>query len=84
MADKIGKMRSKEIDRIKGLSIESKSKLMAIWMSNERLKGTKTLLLMFDLDDEWQRVYGDNRSDGFTAARMIANEHILNLIYSIS
>ena len=64
------------------LSLENKNKLFAIWMSKERLQGSKTLDLMFALDDEWQRVYDLNRKDGFSAARLLANEHLLNLVYS--
>ena len=35
--------------RISGLSAESKNKLFAIWMSKERLEGSKTLEMMFAL-----------------------------------
>jgi hypothetical protein len=67
--------------RLSKLSKESRNKLFAIWMSKERLEGSKTLDLMFALDDEWQRVYDLNRKDGFSAARLLANEHLLALIY---
>lgn len=67
--------------RLSKLSNESKNKLFAIWMSKERLEGSQTLDLMFALDDEWQRVYDLNRKDGFSAARLLANEHLLALIY---
>lgn len=67
--------------RLSKLSKESRNKLFAIWMSKERLEGSKTLDLMFALDDEWQRVYDLNRKDGFSAARLLANEHLIALIY---
>lgn len=65
----------------KRLSKDSRNRLFAIWMSKERLEGSKTLDLMFALDDEWQRVYDLNRINGFRAARLLANEHLLALIY---
>ena len=68
-------------DVSKRLSKLSRNKLFAIWMSKERLEGSQTLDLMFALDDEWQRVYELNRKDGFSAARLLANEHLLALIY---
>ena len=66
---------------ISNLSKSSINKLFAIWMSKERLEGSKTLDLMFALDDEWQRVYDLNRKNGFSAARLLANEHLLALVY---
>ena len=67
--------------RVSNLSKSSINKLFSIWMSKERLEGSKTLDLMFALDDEWKRVYDLNRKNGFSAAELLANEHILNLIY---
>ena len=67
--------------RLSKLSKESRNKLFAIWMSKERLEGSKTLDLMFALDDEWQRVYDLNRKNGFSAAILLANERLLALIY---
>lgn len=60
---------------------QTKNRLFALWMSKERIEGSKTLDLMFALDDEWQRVYVLNRKDDFSAARLLANEHLLSLIY---
>jgi len=67
--------------RLSKLSKQSRNKLFAIWMSKERLEGSKTLDLMFTLDDEWERVYNLNKKNGFSAARLLANEHLLALIY---
>jgi hypothetical protein len=63
------------------LSNDARNKLFAIWMTKERLEGTKTLSLMLALDDEWQRIYDLNRKNGFTAASLFANQHLLGLIY---
>ena len=68
--------------RISKLSIESKNKLFAIWMGKERLEGSKTLDLMFALDDEWDLVYEKYRiTEGFSAAKLRANERILSIVY---
>jgi hypothetical protein len=75
------KVRNIVSKRVSHLSKSSTNKLFAIWMSKERLEGSKTLDLMFALDDEWKRVYDLNRKYGFSASQLLANEHILNLIY---
>ena len=68
--------------RISGLSVEKKNQLFAIWMSKERLEGSKTLDIMFALDDEWERVYQEYRiKEGFSAARLRANERLLAIVY---
>jgi hypothetical protein len=68
--------------RISGLSAEVKNKLFAIWMSKERLEGSKTLEIMFALDDEWERVYQEYRiKEGFSAATLRANERLLAIVY---
>jgi len=68
--------------RISKLSIESKNKLFAIWMGKERLEGSKTLDLMFALDDEWDSVYEKYRiTEGFSAAKLRANQRILSIVY---
>lgn len=69
------------IKRIAKLPPEKRNKLFAIWMSAERRNGSKTLELMFTLDKEWERVYDLNRKHGFSAAKLLANEHILALVY---
>ena len=67
---------------ISGLSEQGKNKLFAIWMSKERIDGSKTLDMMFALDDEWQRVYQEYRiKEGFSAAALRANERILAIVY---
>jgi hypothetical protein len=69
--------------KLKDLSIESKNKLFAIWMSKIRLEGSKTLDLMFAIDDEWERVYNQYRlKEGFNAAHLKANERILSIFYN--
>ncbi len=68
--------------RISGLSVEKKNQLFAIWMSKERLAGSKTLDIMFALDDEWERVYQEYRiKEGFSAAALRANERLLAIVY---
>lgn len=49
-------------DRLSKLSISSRNKLFAIWMSKDRIEGSQTLDLMFGLDDEWKRIYDINRN----------------------
>lgn len=69
--------------RISGLSAQAKNKLFAIWMSKERIEGSKTIDIMFALDDEWERVYQEYRiKEGFSAAALRANERILTIVYS--
>lgn len=68
--------------RISGLSAESKNKLFAIWMSKERLEESKTIDIMFALDEEWERVYQEYRiKEGFSAATLRANERLLTIVY---
>lgn len=68
--------------RISNLSLESKHKLFAIWISKERLEGSKTLDLMFELDDIYLEKYNENRiKEGFTASRLLAYEYMLSLVY---
>ena len=68
--------------RISGLSAEAKNKLFAIWMGKERLGGSKTLDIIFALDDEWERVYQEYRTkEGFSAAALRANERLLSIVY---
>ena len=68
--------------RISGLSAEAKNKLFSIWMSKERLEGSKTLKTMLALDDEWERVYQEYRiKEGFSAAALRANQRLLAIVY---
>ena len=68
--------------RISDLSAEAKNKLFAIWMSKERIEGSKTLDIMFALDHEWERVYQEYRiKEGFSAAALRANERLLAIVY---
>ena len=68
--------------RISTLSLGAKHKLFAIWVSKERLEGSKTLDLMFELDDIYLEKYNENRiKEGFTASRLLAYEYLLSLVY---
>jgi len=67
---------------ISGLSAEKKNQLFAIWMSKERIEGSKTLDIMLALDDEWQKVYQKYRiKEGFSAAALRANKKLLAIVY---
>ena len=64
------------------LNLESKHKLVAIWLSKQRIKGSKTLDIMFALDDLHQDIYNENRIKiGFDGAKLLAYEKILTIIY---
>lgn len=68
--------------RISNLSLGAKHKLFAIWISKERLEGSKTLDLMFKLDDIYLEKYNENRiKEGFTDAKLLAYEYMLLLVY---
>ena len=68
--------------RISNLSLGAKHKLFAIWISKERLEGSKTLDLMFELDDIFLEKYNENRiKEGFTASKLLAYEYMLSLVY---
>ena len=66
---------------MKSLPVEIKHKLFSIWMSKQRLDGSKTIDLMFAIDDEWKATYKKHRKDGFQAAQLKANERILSIVY---
>ncbi len=64
------------------LNLESKHKLVAIWLGKQRIKGSKTLDVMFALDDLHQDIYNENRIKiGFDGAKLLAYEKILTIIY---
>ena len=63
------------------LSGKSRNRLFSLWMSGKRIEGSEALDLMFDMDDEFERIYIDNRMSSFSDATLIANEHLLWLVY---
>lgn len=67
---------------VQGMSITGKNKLVAIWMSKERVETFKTIDILFYLDDKWNEIYQQFRiKEGFSAAQLKANTHILSLVY---
>lgn len=67
---------------VQSLSIVGKNKLMAIWMSKERDLKFKTIDTLFHLDDKWNEIYQEFRiKEGFSAASLKANTHVLSLVY---
>lgn len=67
---------------VQGMDITGKNKLVAIWMSKERAESFKTIDILFYLDDKWNEIYQDLRiKEGFSAAQLKANTHILSLVY---
>jgi len=69
---------------INNLSAKSKNLLLAVWMDKQRVEASPlTLSVLFDLDDEWERVYQEYRiKKGFAEARILANEAILKIFYN--
>ena len=68
--------------RISNLSLGAKHKLFALWMSTERLEGSRTLDLMFELDDIYLKKYNENTiKEGFVASRLLAIEFMLAVVY---
>jgi len=64
------------------LNLSNKHKLFAIWLSKERLEGSKTLDVMFALDDVYDNTYNENRIKiGFSGAKLLAYEKILTIVY---
>jgi hypothetical protein len=64
------------------LNLEKKHKLFAIWLSKKRIDGSKTLDIMFALDDIYQEIYNENRIKiGFSGAELLAYEKILTIVY---
>ena len=67
---------------VQGMSISGKNKLVAIWMSKERSETLKTIDTLFYLDDKWNEIYQELRiKQGFSAAQLKANTHVLSLVY---
>ena len=72
----------KTINNINQLPIKRKNELCAIWMSKARIDKSKSLNLMLDLDNIWDKVYEENRIKlGFYNAALKANEKVLSIIY---
>jgi len=64
------------------LDLSNKHKLFAIWLSKERLKDSKTLDVMFALDDVYDNTYNENRIKiGFSGAKLLAYEKVLTIVY---
>lgn len=67
---------------VHSLSVDGKNRLVALWMSKERIAEMRSLDTLFWLDNQWDEVYQKYRNtEGFSAARLRANGHILSLVY---
>jgi len=67
---------------VQSLSVDGKNKLVAIWMSKERIKKFKTIEILNYLDKKWEEVYNIYiTKDGFSAAQLKANTYVLSLVY---
>ena len=67
---------------VQSMSVVGKNKLVAIWMTKERDLKFRTINTLFYLDDKWNEIYQEYRiKEGFSAAQLRANTHVLSLVY---
>lgn len=63
--------------------IEEKMRLLAKFFSKSRNEGDVMLHRLFDLDDEWDKIYKENRIRlSFAAAEILANEVVIAKVLS--
>ena len=68
--------------RIRKMTIEQKHKLFALWVAKIREDGSATLNVLFALDDEYNRIYQENRIKyDFKAAQLLGYKQILTIFY---
>ncbi len=67
---------------VQSMSLDGKNKLVAVWMSKERTADMRTAKVLFWLDGKWNEIYEQYRiKEGFAAAQLRANTHVLSIVY---
>jgi hypothetical protein len=61
--------------------LDQNIKILAKFFSGEKYQNDPDIDILFSLQDEWDKIYNENRiKKSFSAARTLANEHILHYI----
>jgi hypothetical protein len=69
--------------KIRTLPINQRNKLFALWIANIREEGSRTIEVLFYLDDKYESIYKKNRIKyDFMAAKLLAYQHVLNIFYN--